>query len=423
MILAAWWNPLDWVRNAVGALSGAVSAAANGLLGDIFEWIASLLIRGVIWLFGVVYDFISTQTSPDLTAAWFVADGAPMAIAGRLFAILLMLFVILAIAEAVWNRDGGQLLRSIGQDAPKVMALNLSLLFLTGIGLAVADGVSTWFLGLFGDNIELFTIKMAEITNSLAFGSGILVVVLVALFLVLVLAFVCLELIFRQSFVLVLVPICAILLATEVYRPTKGMGGRACRLLVVTIAAKPMIALCLAAGAAALGAQAAQTTINAVDEPGGAREITSEQYQQWVQREHDRISRDITGMLFTSEQDWAQLLTPERCCGRLFIRPQTWTDPPWRLMPDPAQPTVVVNDATQDIDAVDTTAVAPTFGLMMTGLATMVLAAFSPFVLMRLISTDPGASTGEARTQVGGSAKTAGRSAGKVGSALARKGR
>ena len=57
------------------------------------------------------------------------------------------------------------------------------------------------------------------------------------------------------------------LLATEVYRPTKGMGGRAMRLLVVAIAVKPIIALCLAIGAAALGQQAARATVNAVEEP------------------------------------------------------------------------------------------------------------------------------------------------------------
>ena len=63
--------------------------------------------------------------------------------------------------------------------------------------------------------------------------------------------FVAFELVFRESFVLVLVPLCAVLLCTEVYRPTKGMGARAVRLLIVTIAAKPIIALCLAVGAVA----------------------------------------------------------------------------------------------------------------------------------------------------------------------------
>lgn len=421
-MLAAWWNPVDWVRGAAGALFGLVSDAANGLLGDIFEWIASLLIRGVIWLFDVVYDFISEQTSPDLGAEWFVGDGKPMEIATRLFGMLLMLLVILAIAEAVWNRDGGHLLRSIGQDAPKVLFLNLSLVFMVEIGLAAADGVSLWFLALFGNDIEVFTLKLSEVTNDLAFGSGILVVVLMALLLVLVLAFVCLELIFRQSFILVLVPITAILLATEVYRPTKGMGSRAGRLLLVTIAAKPMIALCLAAGAAALGAQAEQASLNAVTEPGGPREVTREQYDSWRQSEGQRLIFNpfLLPVDDMTDEDWELLLSAERCCGELRVVADGASG--WRVEPDPAQPTVIVETAPgDDIDAVDTAAVAPTFGLVMTGLATMLLAGFSPFVLMRLISTDPGASTGEARTQVGGSLHTATGAARRGGSAIGRK--
>jgi hypothetical protein len=56
----------------------------------------------------------------------------------------------------------------------------------------------------------------------------------------------------------------------------------------------------------------------------------------------------------------------------------------------------------------------------MAGLATMMLAAFSPFVLMRLLSGDPSASTAEARAAVGGSLSTVVGGAGKVG-AMAKK--
>src|SRR5699024_1085022 len=161
--------------------------------------------------------------------------------------------------------------------------LTLGLTFMTTVGLAAADGVSAMFMELFGTNIETFTSKMSEIASDLQFGAGVLVVVLMALFLVIVLLFVALELVFRESFVLVLVPICAILFATEVYRPTKGMGARAGRLLVATIAAKPMIALCLAVGAVALGQQAANTVeLDAVAESSsGPREVERGDFDDW----------------------------------------------------------------------------------------------------------------------------------------------
>ncbi len=98
-----------------------------------------------------------------------------------------------------------------------------------------------------------------------------------------------------------------------------------------------------------------------------------------------------------------RVLVPQRCCGDL-----SWTTTSV-LAVDPWQDTIVIDQHSDDIDSVDTAAVAPTFGLLMAGLATMMLAAFSPFVLMRLISTDPGASTAEARAAVGGSLGTVAR--------------
>ena len=76
------------------------------------------------------------------------------------------------------------------------------------------------------------------------------------------------------------------------------------------------------------------------------------------------------------------------------------------LRSDPWRETIVTG-GDQDIDGVDTSAVAPTFGLVMAGLAAMMIAAFSPFLLAKLLSTDPAASTGEARGAVGGSMNTA----------------
>ena len=80
------------------------------------------------------------------------------------------------------------------------------------------------------------------------------------------------------------------------------------------------------------------------------------------------------------------MLVPQRCCGDLVgPRPACSPTAPW-------QDTIVIEDGDDDseaIDSVDTAAVAPTFGLLMAGLATMMLAAFSPFVLMRLVSSRP----------------------------------
>jgi hypothetical protein len=114
-----------------------------------------------------------------------------------------------------------------------------------------------------------------------------------------------------------------------------------------------------------------------------------------------------------SEACRSEIVVAERCCNALdFSAPAVLRSDPWRE--------TVVGGSGDDIDGLDTSAVAPTFGLVMAGLAAMLIAAFSPFLLAKLLSSDPGASTGEARGAVGGSISSAKGSvtstAGKVGS-------
>lgn len=419
MILASLWNPIDWIRNGIGLLTDAVGAAADSLLGDIFEWIASLLLRGVMWLFDVVYDFVSSGTTPDLQAAWF-ANG-PLGIAQQLGAWLLMVFVVLAIAETVWNRDGGHLLRTMGQDVPKVVVLMLWLVGLTQLGLVLADGVSSWVMGQFGENVEVFTLKLSKVASVTGFGAGIMVIVAMAAFLMLVLLFVTVELVFRESFILILVPTCAVLLATEVYRPTKGMGARTTRLLTIAIASKPFIALCLAVGASAMGQQAESTDDPvAVAEPGaGPQTISQEDFDAWVTREmpecinggplieqrgdytYQIVAQAVLGSPAAGQYSGAcrEVLEAGWCCDQM-----QWSGPAV-LVAGTWRETTVTSQGGESIDDVDTAAVAPTFGLMLAGLASMLLAAFAPFLLMRLISTDPAATaSGDGRKQLQSSA-------------------
>jgi hypothetical protein len=410
-MLAAWWNPVDWIRSAAGAVFGIVGDAADDLLSDVFNWISGLLVRGLVWLFNVVYDYVSTTTTPNLYEAWF-ADG-PFAVAKQLGFVLLFLLTILAVAETVWNRDGGQLFRSLGQDAPKVLFLSLGLLYITTLSLVAADEISSLLMANFGDDVVAFTDRVTEITDSLSFGAGVLVVALVALFLTLVTCFVVLELVFREAFVLILVALVAVLLATEVYRPTKGMGARAGRLLIVTVAAKPLIALCLAVGAAAMGQQAANTSLDAVAEPGSQpRRITQEEFDTWATEARRSWGDPPYGYSISAEQLDAYLV-PERCCGDIVI---AGSGPRHLDMNAPTIPTEVVSD--DSIDDADTAAVGPMFALMMAGFAAMMLAAFSPFLLMRLISLDSGADTGAARSAVGGSLSHAKNDTVRVGAAI-----
>jgi hypothetical protein len=394
-MLAAWWNPVDWIRGAIGWFGEQITDAASGLLGQVFEWVAGALIRGIVWLFDVVLGYVYAATTPDVEASWFTgADApgsAPLEIAKSVGGFLLVLFVILAIAEAVWNRDGNQLLRSTAQDLPRAVFLIVTLTFATTLAVAVADAFAAQSMDLFGTNIEAIPNRLAEITHGLVFGVGVLVVALVALFLALTLLFVAFELLIRQALIYVLVVVATVLLTTEVYRPTKGMGSRALRLLGVTIAAKPMIALCLAVAATAVGSEAAGVTDagssrDAVEEPGRPAGTVSElDLNAWMLLQRQQSPPIPPEYLI--EENCAPITMPggATSCQSLQLVDGV-------VMRADGIAAITRDQATasdEPIDEQETTAVAPTVGLLLAGLAAMVLAAFSPFLLLRLINTDP----------------------------------
>jgi hypothetical protein len=338
-------NPLDLLTAPIRALKSAGSA----LIREAFQWIVGLMLSGVAWFFTVVWNFISTATTPDLYAAWFT--GGPYRIVTVLAASLLMLTVTLAIAEGIWNRDGPGLLRSVAQDLPKAMFLLTGLLFISTLGIAIADAITNALLGVFGDGVGTFTDALTSVDNELGFGAGLLVVILMALLLVLVLGVVALELVFREGFIFVLVAITALAVVFDVYRPTRGAGARAGRLLAGVIAAKPIIALCFAIGGAALGgphgSESAGADKAAVPEPGGAD------------------------------------------AG------------------DPAPGSGLVPAGTDPAQGDDADDLGPTMGALLAGLATMSLAGFAPFTVLKLFPVAEATAADGARAAVTSKATSA----------------
>ena|GEM_PF-3388232 len=261
-------NPLDLIRIPFNIAGSVATKAAK----EIFEMIANLLLSGIGWLFAIVWDFIDSTTTPDLYATWFA--GGPFAIVVKLASMLLMLALALAIAEAIWNRDGTELARAVVQHFPKALFMLTGLLFVTTLGLALADAVTVWMLDTVAYGANDFAESLLDVDNSFTFGLGLVVIMIAALVMIFVLLIVALELIVRESFIFVLVAITALALVADVYRPARGAGGRAGRLLAGVIAMKPIVALCFAIGAAALGSAggSGDDGVSAIPEPGEEQE-------------------------------------------------------------------------------------------------------------------------------------------------------
>ena len=215
----------DWVPNPIDVVTApyrwgfdASKSAGSDVIREAFQWVAGLLLSGVSWLFAVVWTLVSEATTPDLYASWF-ADG-PYRVMTTLAAAILMLAVMLAIAETLWNRDGAGLLRAVAQDFPKAVFILTGLLFLTTLGLAVADGVTDWLLGMFSGGATDFAEAMANVAGELQFGAGLFVVMLTAFGLMVILGLVTVMLVFREGFIFFLTAVTAVMVVLDVYRPT-----------------------------------------------------------------------------------------------------------------------------------------------------------------------------------------------------------
>lgn len=336
-------NPIDIVTAPFRWGAGQLRSAGAGVVKEAFQWIAGLLLSGVAWLFDVVWSFVSESTTPHLYAAWFI--GGPFAVMRTLAIAVLMMAVMLAIAEAIWNRDGAGLLRAVLQDMPKAMFTLTGLLFVTTLGLGIADGVSTMLMSLFSTGTTDFAASMANVAGQLQFGAGLLVVILLGLVMLLVLLFVALMMVFREGFIYLLTAITAVMIVLDVYRPTRGAGARSWRLLAGVIAAKPIIALCFALGGQMLGgAGAASPSTEAIAEPGTEAAV------------------------------------------------------------DPQVTESVIGENADDLAA--------TVGTLLGGMATMCLAAFAPFSVLRLFPAADAGAAGEGQKAVTSSVRTAAITAG-----------
>jgi hypothetical protein len=267
----------NWIPSPIGIITTAFSwgldklkSAGADLIKEAFQWICGMLLSGVAWLFMVIWRFLAEATTPNLYASWFT--GGPYAVMRTLASGILMLALLLAIGEAVWNRSGQGVLRALVHDFPKAVFLLTTLLFITTLGLGLADAVSAWLMGMFSGSANDFAATMSNVTGKLQFGAGLAVVILTALVMLLVLLAVAIGFMFREGFIFFLVAITVVMVCLDVYRPTKGAGGQSMRLLAGVIVAKPLIALCFALGGAMLGAAATDSPpdAGAVAEPGTA---------------------------------------------------------------------------------------------------------------------------------------------------------
>ncbi|MEY2422058.1 MAG: hypothetical protein QOI95_2125 [Acidimicrobiaceae bacterium] len=250
-------NPISWALDKAG---GLLSDTASSVIGWSFDKVISGLVAwvldGVAWAVGAVFGFISAATSPNVTAPWFVGDGAhdgPYRVMVGVAAVLLLVFVFAGIIQGVLAGDTGGMLRRIGVDLPFAIGGMVGLVVFTQTLIELTDQLSAGILSSFGDDVRHFLDGVANVGQLTGGAATALVIFLLGLGTLLAALVIFVELVIRSALIYVVVGLCPLAFAALLWPVTRGVLRRILELLAALIFSKVIIALALAIGAAALG--------------------------------------------------------------------------------------------------------------------------------------------------------------------------
>jgi hypothetical protein len=232
---------------AVGGLVGeAVSAAGGGVMNALAEW----MIAAASTVTRLLARELQRTSTPQLGAAWFQGQFAPMADLG---AALGLLVALIALASAAVRRDPSALAASLAGIVRAGIGTGL-VVALSTLGLEIADQISNAILA---GAPHSFWSTVAHAWGTTGFGGfeSSALATLIALVEVLAAIFVLLELIVRDAGLYVAVLFFPVVLAASIWPALSPWTGRLARIELLLIVLKPvaLIVLCLAGSAAAAG--------------------------------------------------------------------------------------------------------------------------------------------------------------------------
>jgi hypothetical protein len=232
---------------AVGGLVGeAASAASNGILGLVAQWMIGAATQITTFVASAMRD----TTTPQLESSWFQAQFAPMADLG---AALGLLVALLALGSAAVRRSPQALAATLAGIARAGIGTGL-IVALTVIGLSIADQISKAVLA---GSPHAFWASVAHAWGQGGFGGfgSSALAMLIALVEVFAAILVWLELIVRSAAIYLAVLFFPVALAAAIWPALGAWPKRLGRLLLLFVILKPvaLIVLSFAGAAAAAG--------------------------------------------------------------------------------------------------------------------------------------------------------------------------
>jgi len=235
---------------ALGAIGGLAGEAAGALGNGALDLLANWMIGAATQITTFVAREMQQTTTPQLQAAWFQAQFAPMADLGAAIGLLVTL---IAFASAAIRRN------------PQALAATLAGIFRAGLGtglvlaltvlaLEIADQISS---AVITSSPHAFWATVAHAWGTSGFGGfgSSALAMMIALVEVLAAIFVWLELIVRDAAIYLAVLFFPVALAAAIWPALSTWPGRLGRLLLLLVILKPvaLIVLSFAGNAAAAG--------------------------------------------------------------------------------------------------------------------------------------------------------------------------
>lgn len=252
-------NPLTVVTDVAGDVAGrAAQPIVHGIATTVLGWLADACRTVGAELVAA----LSGPAAPRFETGWWASPQARelMKTVGVLAATLAVGFLFLALLQGLLAGDPLGMLRSALGHVP-LSALGMAVVVaVTDVLVRVTDEATALVLHGTPENLAHFVsgfgVQASLITGGLAAG------VLMAVFLIGALL-VWAELVVRSALVYLLVAFAPLVLAARIWPAARGMFRRLCELGLALIVSKLAIALALAVGAVAIGAD------DGVGRPGG----------------------------------------------------------------------------------------------------------------------------------------------------------
>lgn len=240
-------NPV--CSGVTGIGSGVAGASASAALGAVTGWV----VQGASWLLGQIGGVLTSTTSVDLGAGWFVDHYRTMA---ALTAVVILPLLLLSVLQAVYRQSAAVLIRVVAVQLPLALLLTAVAVQLVQLSLSATDALATSVSAGAGVDVQKALQGVATQLVSQAGGgpdSAPAFVVLLGALLVAVASFVLwLELLVRAAAVYVAVLFLPMALASLVWPAVSHWCRRLVDTLVALVLAKFVIVAILSLAAAAL---------------------------------------------------------------------------------------------------------------------------------------------------------------------------